>query len=68
MYLLLELKGHLGNRVSQIHRVSFQALKWYVLTHASHCINNEAGYSKYVLTLIVNEVLSLLMNGLYEAF
>ena len=30
--------------------------------------NNEARNSKYALTLIVNEVLSLLMNGLYEAF
>ena len=34
----------------------------YVLTYASHFINVEAANSKYVLTLIVNEVLSLLMN------
>ena len=36
--------------------------------YAPELTNNEAGISKYVLTLIVNEVLSLLMNGLYEAF
>ena len=36
--------------------------------YAPELTNNEAGNSKYVLTLIVNEVLSLLMNALYEAF
>ena len=40
----------------------------YVLTYAPDLTNNEARNSNYVLTLIVNEVLSLLMNGLYEAF
>ena len=40
----------------------------YVLTDAPDLTNNEARNSIYVLTLIVNEVLSLLMNGLYEAF
>ena len=38
----------------------------YVLTYATEFTNNEAGNSNYVLTLIVNGVLSLL-NGLYEA-
>ena len=37
-------------------------------TYAPDLTNNEARNSNYLLTLIVNEVLSLLMNGLYEAF
>ena len=40
----------------------------YVLTYAPDLTNNEARNSNYVLTLIVNEVLSFLMNALYEAF
>ena len=40
----------------------------YILAYGPELTNNEARNSKYVLTLIVNEVLSLLMNGLYEAF
>ena len=49
------------------YRLTASSLR-YVLTYAPELTNNEAGNSKYVLTLIVNEVLSLLMNGLYEAF
>ena len=34
----------------------------YVPTYATEFTNNEAANSKYVLTLIVNEVLSLFFN------
>ena len=40
----------------------------YVLKYAPDLTKYEARNSNYVLTLIVNEVLSFLMNALYEAF
>jgi len=65
------VRNHHNDTMLEIERKPCTAFcQLYVLTYkyASHFINNEAENSKYALTIPVNEVLSLLMKGLYDAF